>query len=48
MKLLPKRGRVAVMELFGIHGRWRRPPYVSLTDEQMDQLKAAHQAIGLM
>jgi len=26
------------LELFGIAGRWRRPPYHSLTDAQMEQL----------
>ena len=25
-------------ELFGLSQRWRRPPYHSLTDEQMEQL----------
>lgn len=27
-------------ELFGIAGRWRRPPYHSLTDAEMDRLRA--------
>lgn len=28
------------LELFGIAGRWRRPPYHSLTDEEMEHLRA--------
>ena len=30
----------ASQEVFGIAGRWRRPPYHSLTDAQMDQVRA--------
>ncbi len=35
-------------ELFGIYPRWRRPPYHSLTDEQMARLKAFLQQLGVM
>ena len=30
----------ATQELFGIGGRWRRPPYHSFSDEQMERLRA--------
>jgi hypothetical protein len=32
-------------ELFGITGRWRRPPYHTLTDAEMDRLRAWFQAL---
>ena len=32
-------------ELFGITGRWRRPPYHTLNDEEMDRLRAWFQAL---
>ena len=30
----------ATFELFGLAGRWRRSPYYSLNDEEMEQLAA--------
>lgn len=41
-------GLHGVMELFGITGRWRRPPYHSLSDEQMDSLAAWFEQRGLL
>ncbi len=35
-------------ELFGLTGRWRRKPYHSLSDEQMEQLKGFFGAKGLL
>jgi dihydrodipicolinate synthase/N-acetylneuraminate lyase len=31
-------GMHAALELFGVCGRWRRPPYYSLMDQEMDKL----------
>ena len=39
-------GMHGVLELYGIAGRWRRPPYYSLNDEEMDSLKAFCQSHG--
>ena len=39
-------GMHGVLELYGIAGRWRRPPYYSLNDEEMDSLKAFCQSRG--
>jgi 4-hydroxy-tetrahydrodipicolinate synthase len=36
------------LELFGVAGRWRRKPYHSLTDEEMEQLKGFFQSKGLL
>ena len=33
-------GMHGILELYGIAGRWRRKPYYSLNDEEMDGLKA--------
>lgn len=35
------------MELAGLAGRWRRAPYSSLTDAQLDQLEAFFTSLGL-
>ena len=35
----------ASQEVFGIGGRWRRGPYHSYTDEQMDSLRAFYQGL---
>ena len=42
--LLPHRGGFdapmhGIYELFGLCGRWRRPPYCSATDEEMERLR---------
>lgn len=34
------------LELFGICGRWRRPPYHTLTDAEMEPLLAYYQKLG--
>ena len=39
-------GMHGVLELYGIAGRWRRTPYYSLSDEEMDELKAFCQSHG--
>ena len=36
------------LELFGIAGRWRRKPYHTLNDAEMEQLKGFFQAKGLL
>jgi dihydrodipicolinate synthase/N-acetylneuraminate lyase len=36
-----------LLEIYGIAGRWRRPPYHSLTDEELDRLKAFCAEMGL-
>jgi len=36
------------LELFGIAERWRRSPYVSLNDEEMEQLAAFFRGLGLL
>ena len=35
-------------ELFGIAQRWRRPPYVSLSDEEMEQLATFFRGLNLL
>ena len=35
----------ASQELFGIGGRWRRPPYHSLTDSEMELVRAMYMAL---
>lgn len=37
-----------LLEICGIAGRWRRPPYHSLTDAEMEKLKAYVQQLGLL
>lgn len=37
-----------LFELFGVAGRWRRPPYHSLTDDQMQQLRTLAQQLELL
>jgi len=37
-----------VLELAGICGRWRRPPYHSLTDEELERLAAALKEAGIL
>lgn len=39
-------GFQAVQELYGLAGRWRRKPYYSLSDEEMDELRSFFQARG--
>ena len=41
-------GMHGTLELFGIAGRWRRKPYHSLTDEEMDRLADFHRGLGLL
>lgn len=36
------------LELFGVAPRWRRPPYHSLTDQEMDRLRAFFVERGLL
>jgi len=36
------------MELAGICGRWRRPPYYSLSDEEMERLREFLRSIGAL
>lgn len=36
------------MELFGVTQRWRRAPYHSLTDDEMDHLAGFFQGLGLL
>jgi 4-hydroxy-tetrahydrodipicolinate synthase len=35
----------ATQEVFGVGGRWRRPPYHSFTDEQMERLRAFYDGL---
>jgi dihydrodipicolinate synthase/N-acetylneuraminate lyase len=28
-----------ILEIFGLAGRWRRPPYYTLSDEEMERLR---------
>ena len=35
----------ATQEIFGIGGRWRRVPYHSFTDEQMERLRAFYDGL---
>lgn len=37
-----------VLELFGICERWRRPPYYSLSDKDMEQLAGGLRGIGVL
>ena len=37
-----------MLELYGLAGRWRRDPYHSLTDEQMEQLAAFLKGLSLL
>lgn len=37
-----------LFEIYGIAGRWRRPPYRSLTDEELGQLKGRVREMGLL
>ncbi|MBT4819635.1 MAG: hypothetical protein HON70_28250, partial [Lentisphaerae bacterium] len=37
-----------VLELFGICQRWRRPPYYSLNDGDMDRLASGLQDLGIL
>ena len=39
-------GMHGILELYGIAGRWRRTPYYSLNEEEMDELKAFCQSLG--
>ena len=39
-------GMHGILELYGVAGRWRRTPYYSLNDEEMEQLKAFCQSRG--
>ncbi len=39
-------GMHGILELYGIAGRWRRTPYYSLNDEEMEELKAFCQSHG--
>ena len=35
----------ATQEIYGIGGRWRRTPYHSFADEQMERLRAFYQGL---
>jgi len=35
-------------EVFGIAKRWRRPPYASLTDEEMERLRGFFAGLPLL
>jgi hypothetical protein len=35
-------------EIVGNHGRWRRRPYHSLTDAQMEDLRSVVQSLGVL
>ncbi|MBI2190624.1 MAG: dihydrodipicolinate synthase family protein [Planctomycetes bacterium] len=37
-----------LMEIYGICGRWRRPPYHSLTDHEMEKLRGFVREMGLL
>ena len=41
-------GLHGTLELFGMAGRWRRKPYSSITDAEMEDLKAFFNGIGLL
>ncbi|MBI4626352.1 MAG: dihydrodipicolinate synthase family protein [Verrucomicrobia bacterium] len=41
-------GAHGMLELFGLSARWRRKPYHSLSDAEMEQLKAKLQALKMM
>jgi 4-hydroxy-tetrahydrodipicolinate synthase len=36
------------MELFGVAGRWRRKPYYSLNDEEMERLREFYRGLNLL
>lgn len=38
----------ATLELFGIAERWRRPPYYTLSDEEMERLRRFYEGLGLL
>ena len=37
-----------LLEIYGIAGRWRRPPYRSLTDEELKRLESRVREMGLL
>jgi 4-hydroxy-tetrahydrodipicolinate synthase len=37
-----------IYELIGLYNRWRRPPYHSLTDPQMDELESMCETLGIL
>ncbi len=37
-----------LLEIYGIAGRWRRKPYYSLNDQEMNELKAKVKDMGLL
>jgi len=37
-----------MLEIYGIAGRWRRKPYYSLSDTEMDKLRGCLKALGLL
>ena len=41
-------GTHATLELYGIAKRWRRPPYYSLSDEEVEQLAAFLQGLDIL
>lgn len=41
-------GLHGIYELIGIYKRWRRPPYHSLTDEQMSELRAVCERLSII
>lgn len=41
-------GMHGILELFGICGRWRRSPYYTLSEEEMDQLRAGLHDRGIL
>ena len=41
-------GMHGTLELFGMAGRWRRKPYCTITDAEMEDLKAFFSGIGLL
>ena len=41
-------GMHGCLELFGVAQRWRRPPYHSLSDEEMEKLGGFFQGMGLL
>ena len=38
----------AMLEIFGLAGRWRRAPYYTLSDEEMEPIRACFQKLGLL
>lgn len=41
-------GMHGLLELYGIAERWRRPPYYSLNDEEMEKLAAFLRKLGVL